>query len=119
VLDIVDVWLCRAEIGSGPVFRGVYKGGESVRDTALTTRAVRMIMKRYLTSVDGEERTVRPHDLRRTYARRMFEAGVELLAIQQNLGHRKQETTEHYIGELHADRRRAPELYDFDLDDAE
>jgi len=119
VLDIVDVWLRRAEISFGPVFRGVYKGGEAVRDTALTTRAVRMIMNRYEIPISNEDKAVRPHDLRRTYARRMFESGVELLAIQQNLGHRKQETTEHYIGELNADRRRAPELYDFDLDDLE
>jgi site-specific recombinase XerC len=119
VLDIVRVWLRQAGITSGPVFRGVYKGGQSVRNTALTTRAVRAIMKRYEVTVDGTDTTIRPHDLRRTYARRMFEAGVELLAIQQNLGHRKQETTEHYIGELHGDQRRAPELYDFDFEDGD
>ena len=117
VLDIVKIWLRQADITSGPVFRGVYKGGESVRQTALTTRAVRAIMKRYEVTVDGTDRTVRPHDLRRTYARRMFESGVELLAIQQNLGHRKQETTQHYIGELFGEQRRAPELYDFNFED--
>lgn len=117
VLDIVGVWLERAQIVSGPVFRGVYKAGKSVRDTALTTRAVRAIMGRYEIPVDGDGVVVRPHDLRRTYARRMFESGAELLAIQQNLGHRKQETTERYIGDLDADQRRAPDLYDFNLDD--
>lgn len=117
ILVIIGRWLREAGITEGPVFRGVYKGGKSVRDTPLTTRAVRMIMKRYAVTIEGERRTVRPHDLRRTYARRMFEAGADMLAIQQNLGHRKQETTQAYIGDLDADRRRAPSLYDADLDD--
>jgi integrase len=65
--------------------------------------------------IDGQRRRVRPHDLRRTYARRLYEAGLDLVAIQQNLGHADVKTTLGYIGTLDADRRRAPAVYSFDL----
>ena len=58
---------------------------------------------------------VRPHDCRRAYARRLYEAGAELVAMQQNLGHANLETTRGYIGELDSERRRAPAVYTFDL----
>jgi hypothetical protein len=45
----------------------------------------------------------------------VYEAGVDLPAIQQNLGHADVETTLRYIGPLDADRRRAPAVYTFDL----
>jgi len=58
---------------------------------------------------------VTPHDLRRTYARRLYEGGLDVVAIQQNLGHADLKTTLGYIGTLDADRRRAPAVYNFDL----
>ncbi len=62
-------------------------------------------------------------------ARRLYEAGVtctasqrsavrrrwDVVAIQQNLGHADLATTLTYIGELDADRRKPPTVYDFDL----
>lgn len=56
-----------------------------------------------------------PHDLRRTYARRLYEAGLPLLGIQQNLGHASHTTTERYIGQLDARARRPSDIYRFDL----
>jgi integrase len=58
---------------------------------------------------------VPPHDLRRTYARRLYEGGVDLVAISQNLGHASTRTTLLYIGELGANKRRAPGVYSFNL----
>ena len=37
------------------------------------------------------------------------------MAFQQNLGHANLEATLGYIGELDAERRRAPAVYTFDL----
>ena len=65
--------------------------------------------------VDGKLAKVKPHDLRRTYARRLYEAGVDLVAIQQNLGHASQQTTLGYIGTLDVARRKPPAVYSFDL----
>lgn len=68
-------------------------------------------------SAGGKLMTVHPHDLRRTYARRLYEAGVgvDLVSISQNLGHANTKTPLPYIGELGADKRRAPGVYSFDL----
>lgn len=114
VLAIVDKWLTAAGITEGPVMRSLWKGGERMRG-ALSVRAVENIVASYPVMSDGEPVTVRPHDLRRTYARRLYEAGVDLVAIQQNLGHSDLKTTLGYIGKLDADRRRAKLVYSFDL----
>jgi integrase len=113
-LAIVDRWLEAAGIEDGPVFRGLYKGG-ALRPGRLSVRAIEYIVGAYPVAVDGDVVTVRPHDLRRTYARRLYEAGVALIAIQQNLGHASSKTTEKYIGVLDADTRRPPAIYSFDL----
>jgi site-specific recombinase XerD len=115
VLAIVDHWLSGAGIEGGPVFRGLYKGGKRLRPGRLSVRAIQYILASYPVMVAGDMVNVRPHDLRRTYARRLYEAGVDLVAIQQNLGHAAVKTTLGYIGTLDATRRRAPAIYTFDL----
>ena len=70
----------------------------------MSTRAIQMVLERY--PVNGKQ--VRPHDLRRTYARSLYDAGMSLLAIKQNLGHSNLRTTEKYIGELGVSERGAP-----------
>jgi site-specific recombinase XerD len=115
VLAIVDRWLAAAGIEGGPVFRGLYKGGRRLRPGRLSTRAVQLILARYPVAIAGELVHVRPHDCRRTFARRTYEAGLDLLSISQNLGHSDVKTTLGYIGTLDADRRRAPAVYTFDV----
>jgi site-specific recombinase XerD len=114
-LLIADRWLQFAGIMSGPVYRGFYKGNKRLRQNALTERAILDILNGYPISINGEKRTVKPHDLRRTYARRLYEAGVDLVAIQQNLGHANIKTTLEYIGPLDIDKRRARAVYHYDL----
>jgi len=115
VLTIVDRWLEVAGIRDGPVFRGFYRDGQTVRPGRLTVRAVQDVLGGYPIVIDGEPVTVRPHDCRRTYARRLYEAGVDVVAIQQNLGHSDLKTTLGYIGALDVERRRPPAIYSFDL----
>lgn len=115
VLAIVDRWLAAAGIEGGAVFRGIHKGGGRLRPGRLSVRAIQYILAGYPVMVDGELIIVKPHDCRRTYARRLYEAGVDLVAIQQNLGHADVKTTLGYIGTLDASRRRAPAIYSFDL----
>jgi site-specific recombinase XerD len=114
-LAVTEKWLSAAGITSGAVFRGFYKGSKRVRAGRLTVRAINQILDHYPIVIDGEQTAVNPHDLRRTYARRLYEAGVNLLSIQQNLGHADHKTTEKYIGKLDASARRPPALYHFDL----
>lgn len=114
VLAIVDKWLAAAGVTEGPVVRSFFRGGKVLRGP-LSVRAVLDILEKYPVAIDGEPKTVRPHDCRRTYARRLYEAGLDLVAIQQNLGHADLKTTLGYIGTLNADKRRAPAVYSFDL----
>jgi site-specific recombinase XerD len=107
----VDKWLKAASIGSGSVFRGFYSNAESVRPTGITERAIQDILNRYPINIDGALRTINPHDTRRTYARLLYEAGVSILAIQQNLGHKDHKVTEAYIGTLDSSARRPPALF--------
>jgi integrase len=97
------------------VFKGFYKARQKLRPGRLSTRAIQYVLAGYPVMIEGALTTARPHDLRRTYARRLYEAGVDLVAIQQNLGHADIKTTLRYIGALDADRRRAPGVYTFDL----
>lgn len=110
-LVYVDRWLEEAEITSGPVFRGVYKGEKHVRDTRITSRAINQIMCRYPISIDGVMTVVQPHDLRRTYARTAYLHGMDMERIRQNLGHTSLQTTQMYIGTLKADERRPPDMF--------
>jgi integrase len=96
------------------VFRGIYKGGKTLRPGRLSLRAIEYIVGSYPVAINGRMVNVKPRDLRRTYARRLYEAGVDIMAIQQNLGHATLRTTERYIGTLDADTRRAPAIYSFD-----
>nr|MBN1229906.1 tyrosine-type recombinase/integrase [Anaerolineae bacterium] len=114
-LVLVDAWLQEAGITSGAVFRGVYKAERNVRDVPLTPRSVQRILARYPIVIAGQLTTVKPHDCRRTYARLMYDAGVDLIAIQQNLGHAATDTTLGYIGTLDADKRRGKGVIRYNL----
>ena len=114
-LAVVDKWLQRVGIVEGAVFRGFYRGGRAARPGRLTARSVQRVVGRYPVMVEGKPTRVKPHDLRRTYARRLYDMRVDLVAIQQNLGHSDLKTTLHYIGALDVEKRRPPSAYDFDL----
>jgi integrase len=101
VLRVVEAWMQEADISSGKVFD-------------FTTRTAQRILQRYPITVEGRLIYARPHDLRRTYARRCYEAGMSVTAIQQNLGHVSQSTTLSYIGELDSSARRPPALFEFE-----
>jgi len=114
-LAIVDKWLEAAHIEKGPVFRSFYKGNRRMRRGHMSTRAVELIVGGYPVMIDGKLASIAPHDLRRTYARRCYDEGMDIVAIQQNLGHADLQTTLRYIGVLDATKRRPPALYSFDL----
>jgi site-specific recombinase XerD len=120
VLHLIDTWLERVQADCGLtddsfVFRAVKKGGK-VSTEALTTRSIQRIVKRYPIMIDGKRRAVKPHDLRRTCARRWYDDGMDLLSIQANLGHANIETTKGYIGETDMSSRQPTRGYEFDLE---
>ena len=103
-------WLRAADIADRYVFRGLRKG-ERVRKTALNERTIQKILARYPIEIDGRVVAVRPHDCRRTYARWLYEAGVKVDAIRQNMGHESVEMTFHYIGQPGIADRLPPEIF--------
>jgi site-specific recombinase XerD len=111
ILAFVDAWLKQAGIHEGPVFRGFYKGNQKLREQRISLRQVSYILDAYPIMMDGELRKVKPHDCRRTYARRLFDEGVDINRIRENLGHTSIQTTLGYIGELAPHERRPPAIY--------
>jgi hypothetical protein len=77
----------------------------------LSERSLEYSLRDYPISIDGELRTVTPHDLRRTYARQLYLTGTDLTAIQQNMGHERQDITLGYIGTLDAQQREPDDAY--------
>ncbi|MCY4063894.1 MAG: tyrosine-type recombinase/integrase [Chloroflexi bacterium] len=110
-LMYVDAWLREAQIQAGHVFRGIRRGGKSVRPNGIGAWTVNDIMNAYPISVDGALRLVKPHDLRRTYARNAYDFGMDLERIRQNLGHTSLGTTQTYIGALDGRDRHPPNMF--------
>lgn len=123
-LIYVDAWLAQTNISRGAVFRGFKDRhtpyyGLSKKDPArilkrltprLTPRAVQNILKSYPINIQGQLLTLRPHDTRRTYAKLLWDNGMDLLAIRDNLGHTDVKTTQNYIGKMDMSKRRAPAM---------
>lgn len=115
-ISITDAWLLRAGIKQGAIFRGFYRGRKSIRNSALTVVSVENILAQYPVIIEGENHIVRPHDLRRSYARLAWESGMTPVAIQQNLGHASLDTTLTYIGDLDTSHRQPKAFLTFHAD---
>jgi site-specific recombinase XerD len=103
-LEHVQHWLEASAIKSGFVFRGFFRGGK-LRPSALSTRAAEQILAKYPITASGLKIVVECHDLRRTYARRAYDAGMTPEALRDNMGHDNMKTTIGYIGTLNAAQR--------------
>lgn len=113
-LVIVDRWLEVSGIKEGYVFRGLYKSGR-LREGKLSERSVGDILAKYPISINGLKTTLKPHDVRRTYAKLCWDNSMKTEAIQKNLGHANIQTTMGYIGQVNIKHRMAKSFIKFNL----
>ncbi len=73
-------------------------GGERTERQGLSIRPVEQGRDLARACRTAGTRRDSPHDLRRTYASMMFEAGAPLEAVQDLMGHEDPQTTRHYQG---------------------
>lgn len=90
----IDSYLLAAGINSGVLFRSVRRG-DHITDQGMTSQAVFDVVTTYAKEIGVN---VRPHDLRRTFAKLAHKGASPIEQIQLSLGHDSVETTERYIG---------------------
>jgi integrase len=103
VKNRLDVWLQRANIEAGRVFRPINKA-DVMNGEKVTSQAVYEVIKTYGCRLSF---AIAPHDLRRTFAKLAHASGAPLEQIQYSLGHGSLTTTERYLG-LKQDLKNSP-----------
>lgn len=90
----IDSYLLAAGIADGVLFRSVRRG-DHITDQGMTSQAVFDVVRSYAGTIGVD---VRPHDLRRTFAKLAHKGNSPIEQIQLSLGHSSVQTTERYIG---------------------
>jgi site-specific recombinase XerD len=109
----LQAWLTLRGDGPGALFCPIGRGGAPRLGRGLTGEAVRQLLRRR--ALAAGLAAVSPHDLRRSYAGDLLDAGADLPAVQQLLGHASPATTSRYDRRGDRARRAAAERLSLDL----
>lgn len=95
VADRLADWLSiRSGRGGDTIFCSVRRGGKVCGEKSLSADAVYKILSRRAKAAGIEKFT--PHDLRRTFATRLLDKGVDLITVKTAMGHSNVQTTQRY-----------------------
>ena len=106
-------WLELRGTSPGPLFCPITRARTLRLGRSLTGEAVRQLLRRRALAAGVP--AISPHDLRRTYAGDLLDAGADLPAVQQLLGHASPATTSHYDRRGDRARRAAAERLRLEL----
>jgi site-specific recombinase XerD len=90
----IDSYLLAAGVADGVLFRSVRRG-DHITAQGMTAQGIFDVVKIYAQEIGVD---VRPHDLRRTFAKLAHKGAAPIEQIQLSLGHSSVQTTERYIG---------------------
>jgi site-specific recombinase XerD len=110
---LLERWMELRCASPGPLFCPVDRRGNLRLGHTLSGEAVRQILSRRTLSAGLA--AISPHDLRRTYAGDLLDAGADLPAVQQLMGHASPSTTSRYDRRGDRARRSAAERLSLDL----
>ncbi|MEZ4682225.1 MAG: tyrosine-type recombinase/integrase [Caldilineaceae bacterium] len=99
----IDAYMAAAGVVDGLLFRSMRRGDKVVGE-GMSAQAIFDVVKRYAAALGVD---VRPHDLRRTFAKLAHKGKAGVDQIQLSLGHSSMQTTERYLG-VEQDLHSAP-----------
>lgn len=103
----IDEWLIKRGLEAGTFFPPICQGKNTDKlklDKELTSTSIYRLLMNQADFADLGK--IRPHDLRRTFATRMLEAGSDLFILQKAMGHSSVATTARYDYRNEQSRRK-------------
>jgi len=116
IAPLLEAWTALRGPTPGPLFCPIDRTGNLRHGRALTGEAIRQILTRRALATGLA--AITPHDLRRTYAGDLLDAGADLPAVQQLMGHASPSTTSRYDRRGDRARRTAAERLSLDASTA-
>jgi integrase len=110
---LLEAWMHIRGDSPGPLFCRIDRTGNLRLGRTLTGEAIRQILSRR--TLAAGLAAASPHDLRRTYAGDLLDAGADLPAVQQLMGHASPSTTSRYDRRGDKARRSAAERLSLEL----
>ncbi len=90
----IDAYMVAGDIQDGVLFRSMRRG-DKLQSSGMSSQAIFDLVRTYAKTLGVD---VRPHDLRRTFAKLAHKGNAGIDQIQLSLGHASMQTTERYLG---------------------